>query len=291
MKFHERRGREITGLPTLARRSEKRETLTRLGLALFKGKREGTPMPDPSTSAPALFTDDHRKRLRKLRLTDSQVDALEATLPLSRVWLKKTPTMLDVRDELRKVSRPIERAESALLKLIGAGTTAPAKFEAQQRIMEAGIVKNDGPDAASRLLAMAKAVMQYAEPDRKRGPRTSSYLPVARIHQALMRGWRSYRDRAELTGESDFYRDLNPPLVEFNVRLSASPRSAFREIVGICYDAMGFKDADPERAIRNYMALRDKSAKAFPRKAIKTRRRRKRRRMGRQVSKISDMAS
>jgi len=36
-------------------------------------------MPDPSTSGTPRFTDDHRKELHDLGLTDAQVDALEAT--------------------------------------------------------------------------------------------------------------------------------------------------------------------------------------------------------------------
>ena len=58
---------------------------------------------------------------------------------------------------------------------------------------------------------------------------------------------------------------------------SASPRSPFREIVGICYEAMDAKFVDPERALKAYVSWKERQRTAG-RKAVRiegaTRRRR-----------------
>lgn len=231
------------------------------------------------------FSPDQRKRLRGLGLIDAQIDELEANaLPISRAWLQKTPTLQDVRDELQALFVAMERAAAALSGLQSTATMTPAKREAQARILEACFEIHDDPhdnhdfvEKASHALSRVKAMVQHAQeslPNTQRRSAAASHGPVAWIHEALVSG---------------FANGHCQPLPRYTLRTSSSQGSRFREIVGICYEAMGQGNTDPERAIRAFIAWRrakDEAGRAtFGISITKRKRRARRRAVGRQGGK------
>jgi hypothetical protein len=73
--------------------------------------------------------------------------------------------------------------------------------------------------------------------------RQANPFAVRRIEKALLNGFvKRYSNK-----------DPSKPLPPYPFKPSSSPGSCFREIVGICYEAMGQKYTDPERAIKKHI--------------------------------------
>jgi len=201
-------------------------------------------------SAPE-FTQDQRRRLRECGLIDAQIDEVETfALPICLALLTRPPTMQEVRNELIVVSKALERAHEAMAALSSANLAAPGRFEASQRVLMAEYnLQGDGSVFEKTLaqLVATQAVLNHAQAELPEGPRrdpAASAMPVNRIDQAL------------LSGFVKWYSTEDAPMPHYMMKPSASPGSDFREIVGLCYEAMGRQNSDPERAIRAYVKWR-----------------------------------
>lgn len=190
------------------------------------------------------FTEEQRERLRKLDLLTEQIAEIESALPLNRSLLEQPAGMADVREELSVLSAALKRAHAAAEK-VDKGKS-PKLNEARWRLELADF---DTTNACETLPTVLKALaaadigIQRALadlPNKERRSVAADFRPVARIKKALLDG---------------FIKAHKLPLPPCTLRVSSSEGSKFREIVGICYEAMGQKNADPERAIKQYIAL------------------------------------
>ena len=214
--------------------------------------REGVQMTE---GGQPIFSPAQRQRLRSLGLIDAQIDELETNaLPLSRAWLRKPPTLQDVRDELQALFDAMERAAAAMSRLLSADKFTPAMREAQARLLMACFEIHHDPhdnhdhvEKAFDALSRAKAVVQYAQeslPKTQRRHEAASVLPVKCIDKALLSGF--------IKGHKGCMT-----LPRYELRRSYSPKSKYRRIVGICYEAMGQQvNKGPERAIKAFIAWR-----------------------------------
>ncbi|MBI3375006.1 MAG: hypothetical protein HY017_25065 [Betaproteobacteria bacterium] len=205
------------------------------------------------------FSPEQRAELHRLGAIDAQIDELEANaLPISLAWLRNPPTLQDVRDQLEAVFVAVECAAAAMSGLLRAGDAMTlAKREAQARILEACYEIHHDPhdehdlvEKASYALSRVQAVVKHARdslPNAQRRTGAASPRPVEWIYQSLVSG---------------FTKGHRQPLPPYTLRVSSSQGSPFREIVGICYDAMGQRNTDPERAIKAFIKWRDEGTRA-----------------------------
>lgn len=180
------------------------------------------------------FVPEHRARLQQLGLLPTQIVELEATLPLNRAMLERPAPMDAVRGEIETFRKAISKA----LAIIDG--KVDARNEAAWRIEEAGFELGYRHDDLRRALAAAGAA-ETALPKEQRRVH-ADIRPIARIVKALMDG---------------FIKTHTPPFPPYEMKVSSSPGSDFREIVGICYVAIGQHNSDPERAIKAYIRLKE----------------------------------
>lgn len=200
------------------------------------------------------FTDSQIAQLKKLDLCDEQIAELQdKVLRLGRSWLKPSPTLTEVREKINDISKASEK----LAKLLNSITKLPcrgANFEVRERITieywNAGMTKDDDNplpeflEQVQRLQDMASNALSEM-PTAQRRNNSTSYKPIEWIDNALLRGfWKKYEN-------------LGNPIPGYDIRVSSSPNTQFRKVVGICYEAITGKDfVDPERAIKNYINIR-----------------------------------
>lgn len=204
---------------------------------------------------PVQFTPDERRELLRLGLSEAMVHQIEVdALPIAKESLSWQPSRSDVRAELREVTDAIKAARDAIEALLAATSAAPARLTARSLLPGGGLRHREGGmrlAEASKRLDDSLSVLQVAEsciPDDKPLRRTTaSHYPVELIHNAMQLG--------SLIEGAD-------PHVE-RVRPSSSPTSRFRQVVGICYQAIGADNTDPERAIKAYMTERRKLNRAL----------------------------
>ena len=94
-------------------------------------------------------------------------------------------------------------------------------------------------------VSAAQAVVSRAMADVPKGPtrrKTASPFPVSLVEKALLHGW--------VTA----HRDQSMPAC--NCPASAGLKQPFRRVVQLCYEAMGHKNDDPDRAIKGFMKWR-----------------------------------
>lgn len=199
------------------------------------------------------FTDNQRERLCRLGLLAEQIAELESVLPLNRALLEQPAGMGDVRTELVDLSAALNCAHAAVENVDkGKSLERLERNEARWRLELADFETTgtwDTLPTALKALAAADIVIQRALadlPNKQRGSVAADFRPVALIKEALLRG---------------FIKAHKPPFPRYTLRVSSSEGSTFREIVGICYEAMG-KNTDPERAIKEYKALRKRKAES-----------------------------
>jgi hypothetical protein len=216
----------------------------------------------PSRMSLPAFTADQRKRLLALGLLQSQIDELEAVLPLAAAFIQAPPALADVRDCLVRISGAQKRASKELLRLLDVAPTLPALLEAQYRVLAAdSLASNRDPGETVRVanyaLFAAGAVFQRAlddlpPPPTQRRHRAASAIPIFQLDAAMLRGFiKSHGETAR-------------PMPLYAPKRSASPGSQYRRIVGICYEAMGQRNTDPERAIKAFIRERGNLFKASP---------------------------
>ncbi len=215
------------------------------------------------------FVPEHRIQLKKLGLIEAQIDALESKLPLCRAILSHASPLQDVRDKLETLSRALESAQNAMSILLNATPLALATHEALQWLIEAD---EDGDiEGAMRAVALAQSVVQRAQESLPQGQRRhrADILPVRLIAEALLSGFIRGTPPVpciDMVLSPEFIKE-NPNYVAyvlppFTLKQSSSSESAFRKIVGICYEAMSQKNTDPERAIKAFLAWRKNTTTA-----------------------------
>lgn len=191
---------------------------------------------------PIKFNESQRARLLKLDLIPEVIAVVEAeALPVAKGLLEKPPRLGDVRSELREVHKALQRAQHSVAALMGATDAVPYRQEARSRVrigpfraQDAAMQKLAGsfPDA---IAAVAEALDKMpAKPTRHR---TASPAVVNEIYRAVQKGY-------IMAGLEPLQPHLAP---------SVSPGSRFRELIGICYEALGAPSSDPERAIKAYL--------------------------------------
>lgn len=198
------------------------------------------------------FTNRQREHLKQLGLCPAQIDEVERTLALSRALLQSPPTMNSVRDELSAFQVAIDDARKVADKLSNSEKYTQDKIaarkEAQYRIQWVASEVSDVIEALSASLAgletLGKIVKRALDDlPKKQRRQFADFRPVARIDHALLDG---------------FIKAHKPPFPPYILHRSSSPGSTFRKIVGICYEAMGWSNDDPERAIKSYLRVRNK---------------------------------
>lgn len=196
-----------------------------------------------SGSVQPKFSDDQRLKLKCLDLIDAQIAEVEKKLPLARALLSKSARLQEVRDELKSLDDAIRRTRKRLTRLSRAGSGADYLRETWARVIDAD--DRDVIPQASGFLRKLNAVSKLALrrlPREQRRHKLASLGPVRCIDDALLSGF--------VKGQKK-----GGPLLRYTLCMSSSPGSAYRNIIGICYDAMCC-NTDPERAIKAYIAWR-----------------------------------
>ena len=217
------------------------------------------------------FTPEQRVSLKRLDVIDAQIAELEAVLPFARLVLRRSAPLQDVRDELQSLAKEMESAQKRMSRLLEAHVSSLALHESWDRVWMASFeVNGDGDEVerASNALTIAQDIVRRAQaelPNKQRRSNAGTPWPVARIHEALVRGWGKAYVQVR-TGDAPAKAERIPP---FPFKLSTDPNSSFRVIVGICYDAIReSQDNDPERAIRAYVDLINRKRNQAERDAI-----------------------
>ena len=202
------------------------------------------------------FTNEQRRKLGALGLLIPQVDALENTaLLIGAAALSNedsAPARADVMDEFDRVANALEAARKALSELEDARDEVLAhiarvqvrgRIEMMSYAMERGIGEDGLRHKVLYGIAALQAIVGRAKSDVPEGPtrrKTASPFPVSLIFKALVHGW-AVAHRG------------SPSSAEFNFQVSAGLKSTFRQVVQICYEAMGRVNDDPDRAIKGFM--------------------------------------
>lgn len=195
------------------------------------------------------FSFAQKRSLWRLGLIDAQIHQLETVgLPTAIAWFTLTSParQQDVAYELSLLAKTLKTANKKMARLVTASAANKALFEVQQRIFKAAydtkhhleIIKSTNVELGKALAVVERATIDL--PRAQRRNQTASPQPVKIIDDALCRGFANGHppDRAI------------PP---YTLRRSSSPTSAYRKIIRICYQAMGQKNADPERAIKAFI--------------------------------------
>ena len=193
---------------------------------------------------PVRFTPQQHAELLRLGVVDQAIVQLETdALPRAREILKRGPPKGAVLDELAAVDKALVVARSAVERLLNAKDSVPHLREARARIHGGGYRHMFGGlrlDETSKALSVAIGVVADAIATLPAGPvrhQSASPLPIKLIFSAVQFG-------SVLSGLEPVLPQLKP---------SMSPTSGFRQMVGICYEAIGTASTDPERAIRAYL--------------------------------------
>jgi len=203
----------------------------------------------PTFSAPDL------KRLQDLGLLREQIAELVKALPICRSYLRQPAALADVRAVLGDTRTAVENAIRQLDRFDRVESSAYG--EARVRFDQAYFANARVPETRDEELL--NAALNYLDrvrtsltdaladlPTEQRRHRTASFVPVMKIDGALLRG---------------FTLAHKPPMPPYLLHASISPGSTFREVVGLCYRAIGAND-DPERAIKGYIRWRKERDRA-----------------------------
>lgn len=190
------------------------------------------------------FSQHQRQELLALGLGSKVLEYIEIeALPTARVFLKKPPRKNDVRNELRDLQLALTKAQDAIERLLDA-TPALPHLKAAQAVLTAGqgrhVMGGIRLNETSKSLTVSIKLIADGLEQMPPGPlrhRSADPYPVELIHDALQAG-----SIAE-SGDPDAH----------GVWPSASPTSAFRRLVGVCYEAIDAQFADPERAVKAYV--------------------------------------
>ncbi len=212
-----------------------------------------------NTSIKPIFSRDQRADLMRMGLCDVEINELEIYLPLCRAWLGRPPKLQDVRDAIESLHSAMKKAHGAMTNLRTATPLMEAKFEALVRLQ---LVDEDGEiDRAMQALEIACSVVQRTQKSlttKQRRHRTADIAPVRLIDKALLQGFIK-RPSTNSTDSKTGQRQSNP-VRPYTLRRSYSPKSKYRKIMGICYEAIG-QESDPVRAIKAFIAWRRRTDK------------------------------
>jgi hypothetical protein len=234
------------------------------------------------------FSTDQIARLRRLNLREEQIAALCEMLISIRTILTIVGTQArvgDVRDELTRLHDAFVGSRKSVERMRGP-IGLSALLEARARLEVAEYERAEPPgsldrayDAISEALALVDAAISEL-PKKPTRHRTADPRPVQMIANALAQGWAA----------SHLGKEMPPLPCEHLPR--ADDRSAFSQAVGICYEAAGNNNANPERAIKGYIAQRNKRRETRRTTKIVTLKRRTRKLpRGRNAGRKSDVPS
>lgn len=190
------------------------------------------------------FNPHQRRELAALGLTDKMMEHIEiGALTTAREMLKRPPRNEDVRGELLQLQKKLTEARDAIERMFEAPKEfAPLRYArsmltaGQGRHVMGGIRLNESSKSLAAAIEVVEAGIAKV-PAKPLRHRSADPYPVELIHDALQMGVLAER------GEPD--PDFMWP--------SASPTSPFRQMIGICYEAIDAPHADPERAIKAYL--------------------------------------
>lgn len=221
------------------------------------------------------FTDEQRARLRELGLIDEQIDRIEAVaLPYVRSF-GRPPARLDaVRAKMKEVRQHAHALALALERLSpewpGLATCKPEEAAAlnEARFLlgrahgrDRTLPRPPPMDALPDMLtaevrhidAIAERALARARKTQTRS-RLANTLPIEMIDEAMRDGWAMrYSGDVSVGWRLLACRDGIDVDAAMAVKRSSSPGSAYREIMGICYEAARHPTADPERAIKAFL--------------------------------------
>ncbi|HTE40042.1 MAG TPA: hypothetical protein VK629_04385 [Steroidobacteraceae bacterium] len=181
-----------------------------------------------------ILSSVHLRDLRALGLHVEQIEELQKHLLHIKMYLEPFSTVTDIRARWRTVGKPLGVARRELVRMME--SKLADAMEAKFRLVDVA----EDPDliqSALKAIAAVEAAIGAASvklPTQRRNHSASS-LPIGIIDRALLRG---------------FTRHFPSPMPPY--LLSASRSGVFAKVVSICYQAVG-RDADPDRAIRNYV--------------------------------------
>ncbi len=194
------------------------------------------------------FTDKHHRELKRLGLTDAQVERLERILPAIVYYTAKGPRLADARKPLVKLATDAHKAAAALRVVLEGRDDAtqesrggllhaiealhPDRCEVDPARVSSFHPYDHREPEAQRMLAALQDLKAVAEHAVARMPKAQT--------RAVAHVWPIKLIDAALTA-------ADGPAVP----VSASIASTFREVATLCYDAAGH--GEPLRAIRAYL--------------------------------------
>lgn len=207
------------------------------------------------------FTAAQRRQLKRYGVTDEQMRQLRGVLRLVRLHAVADAhvDMKAARDRLQAIERLATELSRKLLVVNASAGQALAMLDCRFWMERTetdteieGLARQHYSQELKWLVEAAKTGREELPARTRPGPRnTASPKPVRAIHDALRLGWMKGQGNRMLNAR--YPDDLMP---------SEGRQSAFRGIVGICYQAVG-GNKDPLRAIQTFMAQERKKAKAL----------------------------
>lgn len=207
------------------------------------------------------FKPEHIRQLESFGVTQELQDRLEILLRVVAYSTENAPKIVDVRKPLTRLSKRARETLAAIDSLLTAPTEQSAYFEARGRFLQtlealnpnscavdpmkpSSDFSNDVDERLEEAKRLRVAVQQLAKVAAEAIERipvtqsrtTVSAYPIARIYEALNFGYMP-----------------TPLRLEEPFPASESDSSPFRQIVGVCYEAAGAPNADPLRAIREFI--------------------------------------
>lgn len=192
------------------------------------------------------FSAHQRKRLLDLGLLSAQADALEAHA-LRAIALHSRPLRLaEARSTLERLCADAQRLRKTLTTMLS--DQIPAGLDSARLMLLMAHYERDGelpspspmPDSLLiQLETFAETAARALAKSREIKERNHSASPEP-IHfiVRLMEGAVGYRGRESLIGDLPWSVEITPKFL--------------LEVAGICYEAAGRNNTDPERAVRMY---------------------------------------
>ena len=214
------------------------------------------------------FSSRDRKRLEALGLVDMQIQELRFALIHIRKHIAKPAT----RNGVAQILDDVDRLADELLQKTQAVVLQISPEHAQAHMLiEDGFWKAmpraRGPSSFQNIAPNVLALRNAAREGRRRlsiAPsrrKSASPQPVAAIRDALLRGWaKKYGSNharvvgKDREGQRVIAHPTGPQSKPYPPKFkpSGADGSAFRKVVGICYESVG-GNADPVAAIRNFL--------------------------------------
>ncbi|MGH8586823.1 MAG: hypothetical protein ACREWE_11810, partial [Gammaproteobacteria bacterium] len=201
-------------------------------------------MPDTKDAGSDFrFTPDQRKRLAQLRVSPKQIEILEGRACLvGRAWLRKSPPCTVVSEKIKALSGHL-RAAREILEEIRAAKTPECRVaegllgEAVCRSgKEAESLDPTGLEALAHICDDALTMFPKQTRHRDADPRIIRWIFEALIAGHGAEHYILGREAYPRHGDDWPAVDTHPP--PFNFKPSSSEGGQFREVVGICYEAM-----------------------------------------------------